>query len=135
MSLSSTKSQRDWFELYDIIWPDSVLIERTLCYLQPKRSLGLQTRPSKMPERNVPTLHNWNALNVQNTAKQVCCTLSGTRTANARGTITAISRLFRIPKKPLPKRNTRQKILFKFSYPKKSQSRKFQTPRSLDHPH
>ena len=116
MSLSSTKSQRDWFELYDIIWPDSVLIERTLCYLQPKRSLGLQTGPSKMPERNVPTLHNWNALNIQTTAKQVCCTLSGrtTRTANARGTITAISRLFRILKKSLPKGTHAKKYFSNF---------------------
>ena len=64
------------------------------------------TKRLRSPNSDMPTLHNWKALNIQTTAKQVCCTLSGrtARTANARGTTTAIFRsLFRLPKKSLPK--------------------------------
>ena len=84
----------------------------------------------------MPTLHNWKALNIQTTINQVCCTLSGWNYANSKrawnynGNLQIVSNTQKIP----AQMKARQKILSKFSYPKKSQTGKFQTLRSLDRP-
>ena len=84
----------------------------------------------------MPTLQNWNALNIQTTAKQVCCTLSAWNYANSKrawyynGNRQIVSNTQKIP----AQMRAREKILSKFSYPRKSQTGKFQTLRSLDLP-
>ena len=95
------------------------------------------TKRLPSPNSDMPTLHNWNALNIQTTAKQVCCTLSAWNYANSKrawyysNLQISVSNTQNIP----TQMKARQKILFKFFYPRKSQNGKFQTPRSLDHPH
>ena len=106
----------------------------------PRTSKGTLKNPwtKRLPSPNsdMPTLHNWNALNIQTTAKQVCCTLSAWNYANSKrawyynGNLQIVSNTQKIP----AQMRAREKILSKFSYPRKSQTGKFQTLRSLDLP-
>ena len=91
------------------------------------------TKRLPSPNSDMPTLHNRNALNIQTTAKQVCCTLSGRTTTTTTTTVLqqqSWDQCFEYPENPYPNEGT-PKNTFQIFLPKKIPEWKISNPKIL----